>query len=862
MPKFLRKATQGIRGLVSKKKHRYQKDGFDLDLTYITSRIIAMGFPAEGVEAAYRNDMMHVQTFFSRKHPRHYKIYNLCSERAYPSDRFDPGACARYPFDDHNPCPFRMVLDFCNDAAAFLAADERNVIAVHCKAGKGRTGLMISALLCRLGHDSTVGYEGEAAAWRALAFYGMMRTSNSKGVTIPSQQRWVVHYAEYLQRYVRPGLMLPTVDRKIRLRAFTLEPRADFDTGGGCDPYVVIRKMGSKSVELYNSWTDKRAKSTHKHWDGGVPYVCSVNYEISGEVQLTFMDWDQFGSDDKMFSVWIQTSMITEPVLVLTKDSLDGAVKDKSCKHFPKDFVCTLEFDIQDAAWDAWHSNKGASREALSAAAFAISNAASPSAAPMTISSPTIRDAPAAGTTRLTSVFSPVTAGGAGSQSPASSNVPGGAYNCNTIRGRVRTNAPAFEAGWRDDDGYEDDVDDDDDDGYSAGTVSSTNSASFVDGGAHDGDVPPPPPPPDSDDEDAPPEPPSVLSERDESDGEEQGGKARMTMANIARRLVSKKKLRYQKDGFDLDLTYITPSIIAMGFPSDGIEAAYRNRMKYVQDFMSKYHAGHYKVYNLCSERSYTADHFERCAQYPFDDHNPCPLSMLYQFCRDAATFMAEDPRNVVAVHCKAGKGRTGLMVSALLLFTQAFNTAAEALQYYGYKRTSNRKGVTIPSQQRFVHYFDQFLRHYYHANLVSAFPFSGAPVAVTGIAVEPPARFDRQEGCTPYFIVTNMQGAVLYDHRKSGGKLVRWAAPEMRRELTCSFQAPGEFKVTFYNNATLRDEKMFHFWLHSAFLAGSRTRQLEITKSELDGALKDKACEHFPDDFKCTLYFRPVAQQ
>ncbi|XP_030657183.1 cyclin-G-associated kinase isoform X4 [Nomascus leucogenys] len=210
----------------------------DLDISYITSRIAVMSFPAEGVESALKNNIEDVRLFLDSKHPGHYAIYNL-SPRTYRPSRFhnrvsECGWAARRAPHLHT------LYNICRNMHAWLRQDHKNVCVVHCMDGRAASAVAVCSFLCFCRLFSTA----EAAVY----MFSMKRCP--PGIW-PSHKR----YIEYMCDMVAEEPITPH-SKPILVRAVVMTPVPLFSKQrSGCRPFC----------EVYVG--DERVASTSQEYD-------------------------------------------------------------------------------------------------------------------------------------------------------------------------------------------------------------------------------------------------------------------------------------------------------------------------------------------------------------------------------------------------------------------------------------------------------------------------------------------------------------------------------------------------------------------------------------------------------------------
>ncbi|XP_040574895.1 phosphatidylinositol 3,4,5-trisphosphate 3-phosphatase and dual-specificity protein phosphatase PTEN [Lepeophtheirus salmonis] len=286
-------------------------------------------------------------------------------------------------------------------------------------------------------------------------------------------------------------------------------------------------------------------------------------------------------------------------------------------------------------------------------------------------------------------------------------------------------------------------------------------------------------------------------------------------MTSALKTIVSKNKRRYQENGYNLDLAYISDRLIAMGYPSEKLEAMFRNSLEEVKQFLDEMHKDHYRIYNLCSERDYDAKKFHgRVVNFPFDDHNPPNFNSIRLFCEDAEKWLLEHKENVCVVHCKAGKGRTGVMICCFLLHSHRRWTANEALAYYGKARTLDSKGVTIPSQKRYISYYYHYLRE----NL----DYLPTPMYLSSVSISSYFPSITTQNNTIYVEVHQMnykktEPSTQKIYESKGFNVKR--SDHQRLEIPINVAIAGDVKIEFHSKGIPTKKELFHLWFNTAFV-------------------------------------------
>jgi hypothetical protein len=141
---------------------------------------------------------------------------------------------------------------------------------------------------------------------------------------------------------------------------------------------------------------------------------------------------------------------------------------------------------------------------------------------------------------------------------------------------------------------------------------------------------------------------------------------------------------RFQQDGFDVDLTYITNNLIAMGL-SETVTASSRSPIDEIALCIKSRHGQRYTIFHLPIEAGIDVKKFDGQVndQFAFYKHQPPPLQFMVDFCEYLEKWLNEHSKNVAVISCASGKGRAGIMICSYLIYSQVFEDSERAMDYF-----------------------------------------------------------------------------------------------------------------------------------------------------------------------------------
>nr|XP_035112555.2 tensin-2 isoform X1 [Callithrix jacchus] len=292
---------------------------WDLDLTYVTERILAAAFPARPDEQRHRGHLRELAHVLQSKHRDKYLLFNL-SEKRHDLTRLNPKV-QDFGWPELHAPPLDKLCSICKAMETWLSADPQHVVVLYCKGSKGKLGVIVSAYM----HYSKI----SAGADQALATLTMRKFCEDKVATElqPSQRRYISYFSGLLSGSIRMN------SSPLFLHYVLIPMLPAFEPSTGFQPFLKIYQ----SMQLVYT-------SGVYHIAGPGPQQLCISLEpallLKGDVMVTCYHKGGRGTDRTLvFRVQFHTCTIHGPQLTFPKDQLDEAWTDE---RFP--FQASVEF--------------------------------------------------------------------------------------------------------------------------------------------------------------------------------------------------------------------------------------------------------------------------------------------------------------------------------------------------------------------------------------------------------------------------------------------------------------------------------------------------------------------------------------
>nr|XP_054755265.1 uncharacterized protein LOC129261203 isoform X5 [Lytechinus pictus] len=293
---------------------------------------------------------------------------------------------------------------------------------------------------------------------------------------------------------------------------------------------------------------------------------------------------------------------------------------------------------------------------------------------------------------------------------------------------------------------------------------------------------------------------------------------------------------------FDLEVDYITERLIAVSFPSGGLENQYRSNLRDVVRMLKSKHNNCYVVFNLSRRRHDVSKLNQEVRDLGWPNVLAPPLERLCSICKQIETWMKGNLNNVVVLHCKGGRGPIGVVVSAFMNYLSITSGNDSTMDRHAMKRFLDAKGwgSMHPSQMRYIDYFSGLL--------TNSIQINSSPLFLHHAVIHGVPNYDSNGGCRPFLRVYQGMSPVY----TSGV----YTVPEgtSRFVITPGRAIPlrGDILLKCYHKkfrSTTRDT-IFRCQFHTTAVMEYR---LVFQKQELDDACTDA---RFPEFTKVELIF------